>query len=73
MPLAGFLYPRVGARPLAFAGLLITALSAALLATTDVESELWLIRTILFARGIGFGLALLPLMRPAQASGPAAR
>jgi EmrB/QacA subfamily drug resistance transporter len=61
MPLASFLYPRTGARALAFAGLLITAASAALLAMTDLESELWLIRAILFARGIGFGLVLLPL------------
>jgi EmrB/QacA subfamily drug resistance transporter len=61
LPFAGFLYPRAGARPLALAGLLITAMSAFLLATTNTESELWLIRGILFARGIGFGLVLLPL------------
>ncbi|MBV9595561.1 MAG: multidrug efflux MFS transporter [Chloroflexi bacterium] len=61
MPLAGLLYPRVGARPLAVAGLLITAVSAGLLSTSDLQTTLWIVRAVLFARGLGFGLALLPL------------
>jgi EmrB/QacA subfamily drug resistance transporter len=61
MPIAGFLYPRRGARPLAFTGLLVTAATALLLVTTNSETDLWSVRGILYLRGIGFGLALLPL------------
>ncbi len=61
MPLAGFLYPRLGARPLAIVGLSLTAATALLLMTTDLHTELWWIRGVLFGRGIGFGMALLPL------------
>ena len=65
MPIAGFLYPRLGARPLAFVGLLVTAGTALLLVTTNPETNLWAIRAILYARGLGFGLALLPLQTAA--------
>ena len=68
MPIAGFLYPRLGARPLALVGLLVTAGTALLLVTTNPETNLWGIRAILYARGLGFGLALLPLQTAAFAN-----
>ncbi len=70
MPVAGFLYPRLGARPLAIAGLFITALSAILLMLTNLQTELWWIRAVLFARGFGFGVALLPLQTATFANVP---
>src|SRR5580765_1683008 len=54
IPVAGVLYPRLGARPLAFTGLLVTAVSALLLVTTNAETDLWAVRAILYARGVGF-------------------
>jgi EmrB/QacA subfamily drug resistance transporter len=70
MPVASFFYARRGARPLAVAGLLLTAASALLLMTTNLQTELWWIRGVLFARGIGFGMALLPLQTATFANVP---
>jgi EmrB/QacA subfamily drug resistance transporter len=70
MPLAGFFYPRLGARSLAFAGLLITAATAMALVATDQDTSLWIIRAALFIRGLGFGLALLPLQTSTFANVP---
>jgi EmrB/QacA subfamily drug resistance transporter len=70
MPIAGFLYPRVGARPLAFSGLLVTAATALLLVATNLDTDLWAIRLVLFSRGLGFGVALLPLQTATFANVP---
>jgi EmrB/QacA subfamily drug resistance transporter len=61
MPLAGWLYARVGPRRLIVVGLMGATLTAALFVLVDLDTDLWWIRAILYLRGLCFGLALLPL------------
>jgi EmrB/QacA subfamily drug resistance transporter len=61
MPVAGKLYQRTGPRRLILTGLSGAAITAALFVLVDQDTELWLIRGLLFARGLALGLALLPL------------
>jgi MFS family permease len=61
MPLAGHLYGRFGPRRLILAGLSGATVTAALFLLVDLETDLWLIRGLLFVRGLMLGLALLPL------------
>jgi EmrB/QacA subfamily drug resistance transporter len=68
IPLAGVLFPRVGARPLVTFGMAGTTLTAALLVLVDGTTDLWWVRLILFGRGLAFGLVLLPLQTAAFAS-----
>jgi EmrB/QacA subfamily drug resistance transporter len=61
LPLAGRLYPRIGPRRLILLGLMLATVTAVLFVWVDLDTDLWLIRTIMYARGLAFGLALLPL------------
>jgi MFS family permease len=61
MPIAGALYKRGGPRRLILVGLTGATVTAALFVLVDAETDLWLIRGLLFARGLTLGLALLPL------------
>jgi EmrB/QacA subfamily drug resistance transporter len=61
MPLAGWLYGRVGPRRLIVVGLTGATLTAALFVLVDLDTDLWWIRAVLYLRGLAFGLALLPL------------
>lgn len=60
-PLAGWLYPRVGPRRLMIAGMLIGMLNSLAFVYIDLATPLSWIRTVMFVRGLGFGLLLLPL------------
>ena len=68
IPLAGWLYERVGARRLVVVGLSGATATAALFLLVDLTTNLWWIRGLLYARGIALGLALLPLQTAAFAS-----
>lgn len=55
------IYPHVGPRRLMMAGILIATLTAFGFAWMDLGTNIWLIRLLMFVRGIGFGLMLIPL------------
>jgi EmrB/QacA subfamily drug resistance transporter len=61
MPLAGRLYSRVGPRRLIVLGLAGATVTAAVFLLLDLETDLWVIRGVLYVRGLSLGLALLPL------------
>lgn len=61
LPLAGYLYSRIGPRKLVVVGLSGATITAALFMLVDGATDLWLIRALLYARGLTLGLALLPL------------
>ncbi len=61
MPVAGMLYRKTGPRRLILVGLSGAAVTAALFVLVDQHTDLWLIRGLLFVRGLTLGLALLPL------------
>jgi sugar phosphate permease len=61
LPVAGTLYKKTGPRRLILVGLSGAALTAALFVLVDGQTDLWLIRALLFVRGLTLGLALLPL------------
>jgi EmrB/QacA subfamily drug resistance transporter len=65
VPLAGWLYPRFGARPLVVVGLAASAVTAAVMGFAGLETDLWWVRGALYARGLAFGLALVPLQTAA--------
>jgi EmrB/QacA subfamily drug resistance transporter len=65
VPLAGWLYPRFGARALIVTGLAGSALTAVMMGFAGLETDLWWVRGVLYARGLAFGLALVPLQTAA--------
>jgi len=65
VPLAGWLYPRFGARALIVTGLAGSAVTAAMMGFTGLETDLWWVRAVLYGRGLAFGLALVPLQTAA--------
>jgi EmrB/QacA subfamily drug resistance transporter len=67
IPCASVLFGRCGARPLVAIGMAGTTLTAALLVLMNLTTDLWWVRLILFARGLSFGLVLLPLQTAAFA------
>jgi MFS family permease len=67
IPCASVLFGRFGARPLVITGMAGTMLTAALLVLLDLTTDLWWVRLVLFARGLAFGLVLLPLQTAAFA------
>lgn len=67
-PLLARIYPLVGPRRLVAVGLTIASLTTLPLVFMDLETELWWIRLAMFARGMGFGLMLIPLQTAAFAT-----
>ncbi|MEP6871033.1 MAG: MDR family MFS transporter [Anaerolineaceae bacterium] len=55
------IYRIVGPRRLIAAGLIVASLTSFALAATDFETSQWVIRELMFIRGLGFGLMLVPL------------
>ncbi|MBX7111230.1 MAG: multidrug efflux MFS transporter [Dehalococcoidia bacterium] len=60
-PFVGRIYPRVGPRRLMVAGLIVGSLSAFVFVWIDLETSQWWIRAIMYGRGVGFALMLVPL------------
>lgn len=67
-PLLTRIYPIIGPRRLVAVGLTIASLTTLPLVFMDLESELWWIRLAMFARGMGFGMMLIPLQTSAFAT-----
>jgi MFS family permease len=68
----GRLYDKVGPRPPVLIGLLATGLATLQLASIDVTTADSTLRTILVVRGLGMGLAMMPVTTFALAEVPLA-
>ena len=55
------LYPKIGPRRLLAVGSLGTAVATVFFLRVGVDTDLWWIRLIMFARGLSFAVALIPL------------
>jgi len=70
MPISGRLYDKIGPRVPVLAGLLLTALTTLWLQGLDITTPDSALRLILFLRGMGLGLAMMPVMTFALAAVP---
>ncbi|HEY7626938.1 MAG TPA: MDR family MFS transporter [Ilumatobacteraceae bacterium] len=66
--LAGRLYSRIGPRRLMTGGFLSAALAITLYIGLDLHTNLWLIRGLMFGRGICSGFAFVPMQAAAYAT-----
>ncbi len=71
-PLSGYLSDRYGARPFATGGMLLSALSFALLAVLPIDFSYWMFAGILLLQGIGMGAFAAPNRAGVMNSLPAA-
>ncbi|CAH1216735.1 Putative multidrug resistance protein MdtD [Paenibacillus plantiphilus] len=61
MPISGRLFDKIGARPLAFAGLSIISVSLFILSGISVDTSLWVIILCICTIGLGMGFSMMPL------------
>jgi EmrB/QacA subfamily drug resistance transporter len=66
--LAGKLYKRVGPRRLMTGGFISAALAIGLFTVLDLHTNLWLIRAMMFGRGICIGFAFVPMQAASYAT-----
>lgn len=69
-PLAGRIYSRIGPRRMAVFGLTLAGAATLALLWTDLQTNLWLIRAIMLARGSGFALSLVAMQTATFATVP---
>jgi EmrB/QacA subfamily drug resistance transporter len=69
---ASRLYRITGPRRLIFIGLAVSAAVTLTLYRLDLETNLWALRALMLARGLGFGLVLVPLQAATYATVPPA-
>jgi EmrB/QacA subfamily drug resistance transporter len=70
MPLAGWIYDKIGPRMPSVVGLILTGLCSMWLGILDVTTPDETLRWILFFRGAGMGLSMMPIMTYALSSVP---
>ncbi|QJC51043.1 DHA2 family efflux MFS transporter permease subunit [Paenibacillus albicereus] len=61
MPISGRLFDRIGARPLAFAGLAVVSAALFLLSGISLDTPLWTIILYISMMGLGMSFAMMPL------------
>ncbi|MWC30328.1 MDR family MFS transporter [Paenibacillus sp. MMS18-CY102] len=61
MPISGRLFDKIGARPLAFAGLAAVSTSLFILSSISVDTSLWVIILCICIMGLGMGFSMMPL------------
>jgi EmrB/QacA subfamily drug resistance transporter len=61
MPISGRLFDKIGARPLAFAGLAVVSISLFILSGITVDTSLWVIILCICIMGLGMGFSMMPL------------
>jgi len=55
------LYPKVGPRRLLLFGVALTGAMGVAFAWVDLDTDIWIVRLLMFLRGIGFGFFFIPL------------
>jgi EmrB/QacA subfamily drug resistance transporter len=70
MPISGRLYDKMGPKIPTIAGLAITCVTTFWMQTLDITTSDNLLRWMLFCRGMGMGLAMMPIMTYALSSVP---
>lgn len=58
---AGRLYPRVGPRRLITGGLVVVGIVTSAFFWFDAETNLWLVRAVMFVRGLGMAFSFVPM------------
>ncbi len=66
--IAGRLYSRLGPRRLMFGGLLAAGLTIAMFTNIGLDTSLWLIRGMMFLRGLCMGFAFVPMQAASYAT-----
>ena len=61
MPISGHIFDKIGAKPLVIPGLIIMAIASYYLAFINMNTSREVITLLLAVRGIGMGLALMPI------------
>jgi len=61
IPISGRLFDKIGARPLAFAGLAVVSIALFLLSGLSVDTSLWVIIPCICMMGLGMGFSMMPL------------
>ncbi|WP_053373205.1 MDR family MFS transporter [Paenibacillus sp. FJAT-27812] len=61
MPISGRLFDKIGARPLAFAGLTVVSISLFILSGISIDTSLWVIILCICIMGLGMGFSMMPL------------
>ncbi|WP_138752544.1 MDR family MFS transporter [Paenibacillus sinopodophylli] len=61
MPISGRLFDKIGARPLAFAGLTVVSISLYILSGISLDTSLWVIIVCISIMGLGMGFSMMPL------------
>ena len=70
MPISGRLYDKIGPRIPAIAGLVLTGLTSLWMQNIDIFTPDDALRMVLFIRGMGLGLAMMPVMTYALSAVP---
>ncbi|KAF6566754.1 MFS transporter [Paenibacillus sp. EKM202P] len=60
-PISGRLFDKIGARPLAFAGLAVLSISLFILSNISVDPSIWVIILCICTMGLGMGFFMMPL------------
>ncbi len=60
-PVIARIYPRIGPRRLIMAGLTIASVTTLPFVFMDTDTNLWFLRGMMYIRGMGFGLLLVPV------------
>mgnify|MGYP006105449867 CR=1 FL=1 len=60
-PIIARIYPRIGPRRLIMAGLTIASITTLPFVLMDIDTNLWFLRGMMYIRGMGFGLLLVPV------------
>ncbi|WNR44069.1 MDR family MFS transporter [Paenibacillus roseipurpureus] len=61
MPISGRLFDKIGARPLAFAGLTVVSIILFILSGISVDTPLWVIILCISIMGLSMGFSMMPL------------
>jgi EmrB/QacA subfamily drug resistance transporter len=70
---AGRFYASIGPRRLMFTGFALSAVAIALFATIQLDTSLWVIRGLMFVRGMSMGFAFVPMQAASYATIPPAQ
>ena len=66
--ISGRLYARVGPRRLMTGGFLSAAVAISMYTMLEIDTSLWLIRTLMFVRGVCMGFAFVPMQAASYAT-----